>query len=150
MLCACTTAKFSTTQLLIFIKKYYEKDKHNLLDPNRPVSRHDVRSSIPNILSVPQAVDLVITHLGYPTYFLPMIGAAKFAGAIAILIPGFPRIKEWAYAGLIYDLSAAIYSAISVGDTADKWSPIFVLIILIASSYIYHHKRLREVSKTSS
>lgn len=101
-------------------------------------------SSIPNILSVPDAVDLVIHHLGYPTYFLPMIGVAKLAGAIAIVVPGFPRIKEWAYAGLIYDLSAAIYSSISVGDSAGKWMPIFVPIILIASSYIYYHKRLAE------
>ena len=101
-------------------------------------------SSIPNILSVPDAVDLVIKHLGYPTYFLPMIGVAKLAGAIAILIPGFPRIKEWAYAGLIYDLSAAIYSSISVGDPAGNWLPIFVPILLIAGSYIYHHKRRQE------
>ena len=100
-------------------------------------------SSIPNILSVPDAVDLVIKHLGYPTYFLPMIGVAKLAGAIAILIPGFPRIKEWAYAGLIYDLSAAIYSTIAIGDSVDKWLPIFVPIFLLAGSYIYHHKRLQ-------
>ncbi len=90
-------------------------------------------SSIPNILSVPDAVDLVVKHLGYPSYFLPMIGVAKLAGAIAILVPGFPRIKEWAYAGLIYDLTAAIYSAISVGDPASQWLPIFVPIILLAS-----------------
>jgi hypothetical protein len=101
-------------------------------------------SSIPNILSVPAAVDLVIKHLGYPTYFLPMIGVAKLAGAVAILIPGFPRIKEWAYAGLIYDLTAAIYSAISVGDPAGNWLPIFVPILLISGSYIYHHKRIQE------
>lgn len=101
-------------------------------------------SSIPNILSVPDAVELVVNHLGYPTYFLPMIGVAKLAGAIAILIPGFLQIKEWAYAGLIYDLSAAIYSSISVGDPASQWMPIFVPIILIASSYIYYHKRLQE------
>jgi len=100
-------------------------------------------SSIPNILSVPDAVDLVITHLGYPTYFLPMIGVAKLAGAMAIVIPGFPRIKEWAYAGLIYDLSAAIYSAISVGDPVSNWLPIFVPILLLAGSYVYHHKRLQ-------
>jgi hypothetical protein len=101
-------------------------------------------SSIPNILSVPDAVELVVKHLGYPSYFLPMIGVAKLAGAIAILIPGFPRIKEWAYAGLIYDLTAAIYSAISVGDPVSQWLPILVPIILLASSYIYHHKRLQE------
>jgi uncharacterized membrane protein YphA (DoxX/SURF4 family) len=101
-------------------------------------------SSIPNILSVPDAVALVVNHLGYPAYFLPMIGVAKLFGAVAILIPGFPRIKEWAYAGLIYDLSAAIYSAISVGDPAGKWLPILVPIILLASSYVFHHKRLKE------
>ena len=106
-------------------------------------------SSIPNILSVPDAVDLVVKHLGYPSYFLPMIGVAKLAGAIAILVPGFPRIKEWAYAGLIYDLTAAIYSAISVGDPASQWLPIFVPIILLASSYIYHHKRLQESANPS-
>ena len=100
-------------------------------------------SSIPNILSVPDAVDLVIKHLGYPMYFLPMIGVAKLAGAIAILIPGFPRIKEWAYAGLIYDLIAAIYSAIAVGDPAGKWLPVLLPIALLAGSYIYHHKRLQ-------
>jgi hypothetical protein len=101
-------------------------------------------SSIPNIISVPDAVELVVKHLGYPAYFLPMIGVAKLAGAIAIIVPGFPRIKEWAYAGLIYDLTAAIYSAISVGDPVSQWLPIIVPIILLASSYIYHHKRLQE------
>jgi len=106
-------------------------------------------SSIPNILSVPDAVELVVKHLGYPSYFLPMIGVAKLAGAIAILVPGFPRIKEWAYAGLIYDLTAAIYSAISVGDPAGQWLPIFVPIILLASSYIYHHKKLQESANPS-
>jgi hypothetical protein len=106
-------------------------------------------SSIPNILSVPDAVDLVIKHLGYPMYFLPMIGVAKLAGSIAILVPGFPRIKEWAYAGLIYDLVAAMYSSISVGDPASKWLGVIVPILLLAGSYIYYHKRLQESAKAS-
>jgi hypothetical protein len=100
-------------------------------------------SSIPNILSVPDAVELVVKHLGYPSYFLPMIGVAKLFGAIAILVPSFVRIKEWAYAGLIYDLVAAIYSSISVGDPVFKSLPILFPILLLAGSYIYHHKRLR-------
>ncbi len=57
-------------------------------------------SAIPDIIKVPDAVQMVSTHLGYPVYFLPFIGVAKLLGAIAILIPGYPRIKEWAYAGL--------------------------------------------------
>ena len=56
--------------------------------------------SIPDIMSTPEAVAIVTTHLGYPAYFIPFIGVAKLLGAVAILIPGFPRIKEWAYAGL--------------------------------------------------
>ncbi len=103
-------------------------------------------SSIPDILSVPDAVTLVSNHLGYPRYFIPFIGVAKLLGVVAILVPGFPRIKEWAYAGFVYDLTGAIYSAIAVGDPVDKWAPIFIGIALMAASYFYHHKRLRAIS----
>src|SRR6185437_4125915 len=51
-----------------------------------------------------------ITNLGYPAYMVPFLGVAKILGSIAILIPGFPRLKEWAYAGLIFDLAGATYS----------------------------------------
>ncbi|MGV2448107.1 UNVERIFIED_CONTAM: DoxX family protein, partial [Bacillus sp. ATCC 13368] len=63
-----------------------------------------VLGSIPDIMSVPDAVAL-FNHLGYPTYLLPFIGIAKLLGVVAILIPGFPRIKEWAYAGFVFDLT---------------------------------------------
>lgn len=101
-------------------------------------------SSIPDILSVASAVELVKGHLGYPAYFLPLIGVAKLLGAIAIIIPGFPRLKEWAYAGFVYDLVAAMYSSICVGDPAGKWLPILIGLALIACSYIFYHKKLRE------
>ncbi len=101
-------------------------------------------SGIPNILSVPDAVSLISTHMGYPAYFIPMIGVAKVAGAIAIVIPGFNRVKEWAYAGLIYDLTAAIYSFISLGDPVAGYAFIFLPIALLVGSYIFHHKRLKE------
>lgn len=102
--------------------------------------------AIPDIMSTPEAVAIVTTHLGYPLYFIPFIGVAKLLGAVAILIPGFPRIKEWAYAGFVYDLTGAVYSAIAVGDPASKWWPILIGFILIAVSYIYHHKKLKEAS----
>jgi hypothetical protein len=102
--------------------------------------------SIPDILSTPDAVAIVTTHLGYPAYFIPFIGVAKFLGVIAILVPGFPRLKEWAYAGFVYDLTGAVYSAIAVGDPPGKWLPIFIGFILIAVSYIYYHKKQKEVS----
>ena len=103
-------------------------------------------SSIPDIMVVPQAVDIVTKHLGYPTYFIPFIGVAKFLGVVAILTPGFPRLKEWAYAGFVYDLTGAIYSSISVGDPPSGWIPIFIGYIIVFGSYIYHHKKLKSAA----
>ncbi len=100
-------------------------------------------SAIPDIISVPEAVTMVTTHLGYPPYFLPFIGVAKALGVIAILVPGFPRIKEWAYAGFVFDMTAAVYSTICVGDPVSKWLPIIVMgIIVVGGSYYFYHKKL--------
>ncbi|OXM86987.1 DoxX family protein [Paenibacillus rigui] len=101
--------------------------------------------SFPDILSVPDAVAL-FQHLGYPAYLLPFLGIAKLLGVIAILVPGFPRLKEWAYAGFVFDLSGAMYSSIAVGDPASGWIFFIIGFILIAGSYILHHKRLKHRS----
>ncbi|WPU94064.1 DoxX family protein [Mucilaginibacter sabulilitoris] len=98
--------------------------------------------AIPDLLSVPEAL-AVFKHLGYPAYLSPFMGAAKLLGVIAILVPGYPRVKEWAYAGFVFDLTGAIYSGLSSGDSLLQVSPIFIGYILIAFSYIYHHKRIR-------
>src|SRR5206468_8172530 len=76
--------------------------------------------AIPDLMSVPDAVTL-FNHLGYPAYLLPFLGVAKILGVIAILVPGFPRIKEWAYAGFVFDLAGAMYSSIAVHDPASGW-----------------------------
>ncbi|SMG65112.1 conserved hypothetical protein, partial [methanotrophic bacterial endosymbiont of Bathymodiolus sp.] len=68
--------------------------------------------AIPDILYASDAV-VLFAHLGYPSYLLPFLGVAKLLGILAILIPGFPRIKEWAYAGLTFDLVGAMYSSIA-------------------------------------
>ena len=65
------------------------------------------------ILKVPDAVAF-ITQLGYPVYFIPFIGVAKVLGSIAIVVPRFPKLKEWAYAGLTFDLIGAVYSNLMV------------------------------------
>ena len=98
-------------------------------------------SAIPNIMSTPESVTFVSTHLGYPSYIIPFLGVAKLLGAIAILYPGFPRLKEWAYAGLVFDLTGAMYSGISVGDPPGAWMPILIGYVLIACSYIFYHKK---------
>src|SRR6187551_1744180 len=63
----------------------------------------------------PQAVQ-GFAHLGYPAYFLSLLGVWKVLGAIALLVPGLPRLKEWAYAGIFFDVTAAAVSVIAVGD----------------------------------
>lgn len=99
-------------------------------------------SGITGILLTPESIDLITTHLGYPTYFIQLIGLAKVLGAVAILIPGFPTIKEWAYAGFTFDLIGAIYSSIAVGDSASSWMPMFIFILILAGSYVFYHKKL--------
>jgi hypothetical protein len=57
----------------------------------------------------------VVPVLGYPMYFFAILGFWKVLGAIAILVPGFPRLKEWAYAGIFFDLTGAAASCAAVG-----------------------------------
>lgn len=98
--------------------------------------------AIPDIMNIPDAKAMLVDHLHYPVYFGPFIGTAKVLGVIAILVPGFPKLKEWAYAGLAFDLIGATYSAIAVGDSIGKWAPMFIFFALLAGSYIYYHKRV--------
>ena len=82
-----------------------------------------------------------MNHLGYPNYIIPFLGVAKTLGIIAILIPGFPRIKEWAYAGLFFDLAGATYSQIGT----DGFKPAVLIMILpigfLFGSYLLYHKK---------
>ena len=86
--------------------------------------------------------------LGYPTYFIPFIGVAKVLGAIAIVIPGFHRIKEWAYAGLFFDLIGATFSIVASGGTIAQWGFMVLPLALGTLSYVFYHKR--KAAKTSS
>lgn len=99
-------------------------------------------SAIPNIMVNPMSVQ-GFKEMGYPTYIIPFLGWAKLLGVIAILVPGFPRIKEWAYAGLIFDLLGATYSVANSGKDLVQWAPIFIFVALGAGSYIFYHKKLK-------
>ena len=98
-------------------------------------------SAIPDIMMAPDAVTM-INGLGYPKYIIPFLGWAKLLGSIAILVPGFRRIKEWAYAGLFYDLLGATYSALAQGG----FEPAILFMILPISflflSYYLWHKTI--------
>ena len=99
-------------------------------------------SSIGGITLEEQAVALLHDHLGYPLYFIQWISVAKILGAIAILIPGWPRVKEWAYFGFFLDLITAVFSFIAVGDPASGWALMFIFMAVLIASYLLHHKRL--------
>ena len=75
-----------------------------------------------------------LAHLGYPVYFATILGAWKVLGAIAVVMPGFPRLKEWAYAGFVFDLTAACASHAFSGDSMGEIaSPIIFLALVVAS-----------------
>ena len=78
----------------------------------------------------------MITHLGYPVYLLTLLAAWKIFGVVAILIPKFPLLKEWAYAGFFFAMSGAIFSHIASGDHLNELFPAsFLLILTIVSWY---------------
>ncbi len=96
-------------------------------------------SAVPDVMGSPEATAF-ITKLGYPLYFVAFIGVAKILGGIAILIPGFPRIKEWAYAGLCFDLIGATYSFIALKYPVSGWAPMLIFIGIAFCSYFLYHK----------
>jgi uncharacterized membrane protein YphA (DoxX/SURF4 family) len=91
---------------------------------------------IGGVLHLMQTEQVVSTmnHLGYPAYFASLLGMWKILGAIAIVLPGLPRLKEWAYAGFFFDLTAAAVSRAAVGDSvADIVAPLVFLALVVAS-----------------
>ncbi|ANI88229.1 DoxX-like family protein [Arachidicoccus ginsenosidimutans] len=79
----------------------------------------------------------MVTHLGYPIYLLVILGIWKILGTIAVLVPKFPLVKEWAYAGFFFIMSGAIFSHIASGDSIDAIFPsLFLLMLTIISWYL--------------
>ena len=109
-----------------------------------------IGSAIPDIISHEAAVKGMHDGLGYPLYFIPFIGIAKLLGAIALIVPGFPRIKEWAYAGFAFDLTGATFSIIASGGNSSQWGFMIVPVLLLLLSYMLFLKRNRQVSEMQS
>ena len=79
----------------------------------------------------------MITHLGFPVYFLILIGVWKILGAITVLIPKFPLVKEWAYAGFFFAMTGAIFSHIAMNDSLSELFPSLLLLILTFVSWYF-------------
>jgi DoxX-like family len=76
-----------------------------------------------------------MAHLGYPLYMLNILGVWKLGGGAAILLPRFPRLKEWAYAGALFDFSGAVASHVFVGDGPTSWAYPAILVALTLVSW---------------
>jgi len=81
-----------------------------------------------DVLMLPQVRE-VIHRVGYPVYFLVILGVWKFLGSIAIIIPRFPRLKEWAYAGVVFNLTGALASNLASGVT-DAGTLAYLLLMM--------------------
>jgi hypothetical protein len=81
----------------------------------------------------------VMRILDLPAYLLPFLGIAKLLGVIGLLIPKYPKLKEWAFAGFIFDLLGATYCMVAVGGTVDKWGFMVVPLkprLLVSFSWV--------------
>lgn len=93
---------------------------------------------VAQLARVPGTVNGFTHILGYPLYFVTILGVWKVLGAIAILVPRFPRLKEWAYAGIFFDLTGAAASSAAVGGSGGVYAfhilaPLIVAVIAVAS-----------------
>jgi uncharacterized membrane protein YphA (DoxX/SURF4 family) len=93
-------------------------------------------SGLAQVFHAKAMVDL-ITPLGYPSYLLYIIGVWKILGVIAILLPGYKLVKEWAYAGLFFVMTGALASHLLSGDDSIKGiiGPFFQVVFIILSWY---------------
>jgi hypothetical protein len=92
----------------------------------------------------------VATVLGYPVYFLTIIGVWKVLGAIAILVPGWPMLKEWAYAGIVFNMTGAAASHAFAGDYGEYGFHLIAtisILVLAAASWALRPRNRRPASE---
>ncbi|HEY5371249.1 MAG TPA: DoxX family protein [Hanamia sp.] len=91
---------------------------------------------------------VMITHLGYPVYLLTILGIWKLLGVIAVLIPKFSLLKEWAYAGFFFVMTGAIFSHVAIGDSVYSIFPALLLLILTFVSWNFRPANRKRISVT--
>lgn len=93
-------------------------------------------TGIVQLLKVKSETDFII-NMGYPVYFLTLLGAWKILGVIAVLVPKFPLLKEWTYAGFFFIMSGAIFSHIASGNGVKETLPPLLLLVLTVASWYF-------------
>jgi len=108
-----------------------------------------VSTGIVQLMKIKEEVDMM-THLGYPLYFLTILGIWKMLGVVAVLIPKFPLLKEWAYAGFFFAMSGAIFSHVASGDGAKEFFGPTLLLILTVVSWYFRPANRKMISTSNS
>ncbi len=92
-------------------------------------------TGVVQLLRVDKEVTFII-EMGYPLYFLTLLGIAKILGVVALLIPKFPVMKEWAYAGFFFTMAGAVFSHIASGnEVKELFGPVLLLVLTTVSWY---------------
>lgn len=95
-----------------------------------------VSTGIVQLLNVESETEFIV-RMGYPVYFLYLLGIWKIFGVVALLVPGFPLLKEWAYAGFFFAMSGAAYSHIFLESPISELFPSLLLLALTALSWYF-------------
>ena len=93
-------------------------------------------TGIVQLLKLPDEADM-FSRLGYPHYLLTILGVWKMLGVVTVLIPRFPLLKEWAYAGFFFIMSGALFSHAACGDDAKEFFGPLLLLVLTAGSWYF-------------
>jgi hypothetical protein len=93
-------------------------------------------TGIVQLFHVKEKTDFIL-EMGYPEYFLTIMGAFKILGVAVVLLPRLPLLKEWAYAGFFFSMSGAIFSHIAVGHSVTGLFPPFLLLVLTVISWYF-------------
>ena len=96
-----------------------------------------VSTAIVQLMKNPTEVDKITRQLGYPVYILTIIGVGKLLGAVAVLVPRFPLLKEWAYAGFFFAMSGAAISHIAMHHGMGDVFPSLLLLLLTVASWYF-------------
>ena len=89
-----------------------------------------------SMVTHPEGPVVGLGALGYPPYFLNILGPLKLAGVVTLALPKLPRLKEWAYAGFAFDFLGAAASHAFSGHGIDKIAPPFIILTILAGSYL--------------
>ncbi len=95
-----------------------------------------VSTGVVQILQMEEEIKF-ITDMGYPLYFLTFLGVCKILGVSAVLIPKFPLLKEWAYAGFFFMMAGAVFSHFASGNAISEVLPAFLLLALTIVSWYF-------------